>query len=73
MKWYRHVHSGLIALSFIPMVMSLWPFHLALLPLLLMTVPFAINEIILDRRSRRGGSADSWSIKDKMLHSYRES
>lgn len=74
MKWYRYVHAVLFVASFIPLGFSLWPFwHGVALPLLVL-VPYSLNEIWLNRKSkssqvlRRGEKHQS-----SMLHAYRES
>lgn len=74
MKWYRLVHAVLYVASFIPLIFSLWPFwHGVALPLLVV-IPYSLNEIWLDRKSkssellRRGEKPQS-----PILHAYRES
>ncbi|MBM7795010.1 hypothetical protein JOE60_003601 [Paenarthrobacter ilicis] len=53
MKWYRYVHSVLFVVSFIPLVLSLWPFWQSIMLPLIALVPFTINEIVIDRREKR--------------------
>lgn len=69
MKWWRYAHNVLFALSFLPLVLSLWPFHLALLPPLLLVIPFAVNEFVLDRKSK---PISTTAVEDRILHEYRE-
>jgi hypothetical protein len=52
MKWYRYVHAVLFVASFIPLVFSLWPFWYGVALPLLVVVPYAINEIVLSRKSK---------------------
>jgi hypothetical protein len=59
MKGYRYVHSVLFVASFLPLVLSLWPFWQGILLPLIVLIPFSINEIVIDRREKRAGQSRS--------------
>lgn len=56
MKWYRHVHQLIFVASFVPLVMSWVPFWLGVVIPLVVIVPYAINEIVLERRAKAQSS-----------------
>ncbi|MDR6640627.1 hypothetical protein [Paenarthrobacter nitroguajacolicus] len=74
MKWYRYVHSVLFVASFIPLVLSLWPFWQGILLPLIVLIPFSINEIVIDRREKRSaqGKPGQLSRQSKLAHAYRD-
>ncbi len=59
MKGYRYVHSVLFVASFLPLVLSLWPFWQGILLPLIVLIPFSINEIVIDRREKRAEQSRS--------------
>jgi hypothetical protein len=74
MKWYRYVHAVLFVASFIPLVFSLWPFWYGVALPLLVVVPYAINEIVLSRKSKSSLLLRREEThQSPILHAYRES
>jgi hypothetical protein len=53
MKWYRYVHPIVFVIAFLPLVMSWVPFWAGILIALAAIVPYAINEIVLDRKEKK--------------------
>lgn len=74
MKWYRYVHSVLFVASFIPLVLSLWPFWQGIMLPLIVLIPFTINEIVIDRREKRTQeSRTAQTVRESTLaHAYRD-
>lgn len=52
MKWYRYVHPAIFVASFLPLVSSTVPFWQGIVIPLIAIIPFAINEVILERRRK---------------------
>lgn len=74
MKWYRYVHSVLFVASFIPLVLSLWPFWQGILLPLIVLIPFSINEIVIDRREKQSaqGAPAQLGRQSTLAHAYRD-
>lgn len=74
MKWYRHVHSVLFVASFLPLVLSLWPFWQGILLPLIVLIPFSINEIVIDRREKRSAQGRPAQVRRQstLAHAYRD-
>lgn len=72
MKWYRYVHSVLFVASFLPLVLSLWPFWQGILLPLIVLVPFSINEIVIDRREKTDRAGPPARPQSKLAHAYRD-
>ena len=74
MKWYRYVHSVLFVASFIPLVLSLWPFWQGIMLPLIVLIPFTINEIVIDRREKRAqaGRPAQAGRQSTLAHAYRD-
>lgn len=74
MKWYRYVHSVLFVASFIPLVLSFWPFWRGIMLPLIVLVPCTINEIVIDRREKRTqDSRTAQTVRESTLaHAYRD-
>ncbi|MBM7847000.1 hypothetical protein [Arthrobacter roseus] len=68
MKAYRTVHQVLFVLAFVPMILEWWPFYVALIPPLVLIIPYALNERAIERRSRE----ERLLLNDPILHDYRE-
>jgi hypothetical protein len=74
MKWYRYVHSVLFVASFLPLVLSLWPFWQGVLLPLITLVPFSINEMVIDRREKRAAKGRPALVtrQSTLAHAYRD-
>ncbi|MET3903105.1 hypothetical protein ABIE35_001669 [Paenarthrobacter sp. 4246] len=74
MKWYRYVHSVLFVASFIPLVLSLWPFWQGIMLPLIVLIPFTINEIAIDRREKRAQEKTPAQTgrQSTLAHAYRD-
>lgn len=58
MKAYRYIHQFLFVLSFLPLVLDIWPFWLALALPIAMVIPFGVNEFVIDRRESKEREAE---------------
>ncbi|ASN18721.1 hypothetical protein CGK93_02630 [Arthrobacter sp. YN] len=74
MKWYRYAHFVLFVASFLPLVLSLWPFWQGILLPLIVLIPFSINEVVIDRREKRAGQSRSAQARRQstLAHAYRD-
>ncbi|MEJ1114643.1 hypothetical protein WBN73_09095 [Paenarthrobacter sp. CCNWLY172] len=74
MKWYRYVDKVLFVASFLPLVLSLWPFWQGILLPLIVLIPFSINEVIIDRREKQ--AAEDRTVqptrRSTLAHAYRD-
>lgn len=58
MTWYRYVHPAIFVASFLPLVLSIVPFWQGVLIPLIAIIPFAINEIVLERKRKKNNGSD---------------